>query len=80
MTTTGEVLIMPRGDGTGPLGKGTMTGRGRGFCISDKFNPKKPLPGKGQGPERGMGRGQASGQGRGQGPGQGQGSGQGRGR
>ena len=24
---------MPRGDGTGPLGKGPMTGRGEGFCI-----------------------------------------------
>ncbi len=23
---------MPRGDGTGPLGLGAMTGRGQGFC------------------------------------------------
>jgi hypothetical protein len=23
---------MPRGDGTGPSGKGAMTGRGAGFC------------------------------------------------
>jgi len=27
-----EVTIMPRGDGTGPLGRGPMTGRGAGFC------------------------------------------------
>ena len=24
---------MPRGDGTGPLGQGPMTGRGMGFCM-----------------------------------------------
>ena len=24
---------MPRGDGTGPLGEGPMTGRGMGFCA-----------------------------------------------
>ena len=24
---------MPRFDGTGPLGQGPMTGRGRGFCV-----------------------------------------------
>ena len=24
---------MPRGDGTGPLGQGPMTGKGEGFCI-----------------------------------------------
>ena len=24
---------MPRKDGTGPMGLGPMTGRGRGFCI-----------------------------------------------
>jgi hypothetical protein len=26
-------IIMPRGDGTGPTGKGPMTGRGMGFCV-----------------------------------------------
>jgi len=26
---------MPRRDGTGPLGQGAMTGRGRGFCIKE---------------------------------------------
>jgi hypothetical protein len=32
---------MPRGDGTGPLGQGPMTGQGRGFCIlaTSKENP-----------------------------------------
>ena len=25
---------MPRGDGTGPMGMGPMTGRGAGFCAS----------------------------------------------
>lgn len=24
---------MPRGDGTGPVGAGPMTGRGAGFCA-----------------------------------------------
>jgi len=24
---------MPRGDGTGPMGLGPMTGRGAGFCA-----------------------------------------------
>ncbi len=27
---------MPRFDGTGPLGKGPMTGRGEGFCVLRK--------------------------------------------
>ena len=28
-----EVMEMPFGDGTGPLGLGPMTGRGAGFCA-----------------------------------------------
>jgi len=28
-----EVIEMPFGDGTGPLGLGPMTGRGAGFCA-----------------------------------------------
>jgi hypothetical protein len=28
-----EVKNMPRGDGTGPMGMGPMTGRGTGFCA-----------------------------------------------
>ncbi len=31
---------MPRGDGTGPTGKGPMTGRGMGYCIR-KTKPVK---------------------------------------
>lgn len=26
---------MPRRDGTGPMGRGPMTGRGMGFCIKE---------------------------------------------
>ncbi len=26
---------MPRGDGTGPMGRGAMTGRCMGFCIKE---------------------------------------------
>jgi len=28
-----EVINMPGFDGTGPMGKGPFTGRGRGFCV-----------------------------------------------
>jgi len=28
-----EVIIMPRGDGTGPAGMGPMTGRAAGYCA-----------------------------------------------
>lgn len=28
------VCVMPRGDGTGPMGMGSRTGRGRGGCSS----------------------------------------------
>ncbi len=38
---------MPRGDGTGPEGKGSKTGRGQGDC-----NPKKPRNTTGQGSSR----------------------------
>jgi hypothetical protein len=31
-----EVKQMPRNDGTGPMGKGTMTGRGLGRCAGSK--------------------------------------------
>jgi hypothetical protein len=29
-----EVISMPRGDGTGPMGLGPFTGRGMGNCIA----------------------------------------------
>ena len=31
---------MPRFDGTGPQGKGPMTGRGMGFCVLKEFTDK----------------------------------------
>lgn len=34
-----EVINMPRGDGTGPVGSGPMTGRAAGFCAG------YPVPG-----------------------------------
>ncbi|MDD4169836.1 MAG: DUF5320 domain-containing protein [Desulfotomaculaceae bacterium] len=30
-----EVCVMPGFNGTGPIGRGAMTGRGRGYCISN---------------------------------------------
>lgn len=45
---------MPRGDGTGPMGMGPMTGRGAGFCAGYGM-PGYANPGFGGG--RGMRRG-----------------------
>ena len=28
---------MPRGDGTGPMGMGPLTGRGAGFCTGNRM-------------------------------------------
>jgi hypothetical protein len=56
---------MPRGDRTGPDGRGSMTGRGLGFCAG--YN----TPGYFQG--RGYGRGYRGGFGRGPGRGYGRG-------
>ena len=39
---------MPRGDGTGPIGMGPMTGRGAGYCAG--YNApgfSNPIPGRG---------------------------------
>lgn len=33
-----EVRVMPRRDGTGPIGMGSMTGRGAGFCTNRMNN------------------------------------------
>lgn len=50
---------MPRGDRTGPLGQGSMTGRGMGFCSGNEF------AGNAAGTfGRGMARGFRGGQGR----------------
>jgi len=54
---------MPRGDGTGPEGKGPATGRGQGICKSTGKN----LRPQGQGnrrPGKGAGKGRGAGQGR----------------
>ena len=54
---------MPRGDKTGPMGQGPMTGRRTGFCTG------YDTPGctKNFGPGRGFGRGTGRGMGRGMG-------------
>ncbi|MGI6548430.1 MAG: DUF5320 domain-containing protein [Syntrophomonadales bacterium] len=58
---------MPRGDGTGPMGRGSMTGRGLGYCsgadsagygIGRGMRPGRgSRRGIGRVPGRGMGRG-----------------------
>jgi len=65
-----EVLKMPKGDRTGPEGKGPRTGRGLGYCSgSDKpgFELDQPRQGIARGPRNGQGNGPRSGRGRGQG-------------
>ncbi len=46
---------MPRRDGTGPMGKGSMTGRGLGACTDN--NEIRQQSGFGFGCRRGFGRG-----------------------
>ncbi|MBI9077944.1 MAG: DUF5320 domain-containing protein [Desulfatibacillum sp.] len=53
---------MPRGDGTGPMGAGPMSGRGAGFCGQGLRGT-----GRGLGMGRGMGYGMGSGRGLGNG-------------
>ena len=64
---------MPRGDGTGPEGKGKLTGRGLGQCSGEEVpGYRSNLPGmgmgrgerKGDGPGRGLGYGPRRGLGR----------------
>jgi len=53
---------MPAGDGTGPMGRGPMTGRGAGYCGGyDAPGWANPVPGRGLG----LGWGQSGGFGRG---------------
>ncbi|MBN1152457.1 MAG: DUF5320 domain-containing protein [Dehalococcoidia bacterium] len=59
---------MPRGDGTGPMGMGPMTGRGAGYC-SGAGAPGFMNPSPGWGYGRGYGRGFGLGLGRGGGRG-----------
>ncbi|HQC52303.1 MAG TPA: DUF5320 domain-containing protein [Lentisphaeria bacterium] len=73
-----EGIIMPRGNGTGPLGQGAKTGRGAGFCAGFSA-PGFANAGFGCGRGRGLGFGRGAGFGRGFGGGQGFGRGAGRG-
>ena len=64
---------MPRGDGTGPMGSGPMTGRAAGFCAGYATpGYMNPVGGRGfgfgLGRGRGFGRGWGRGFGRGFGP------------
>ena len=54
-----EVIEMPGGDRTGPLGYGPMTGRGAGYCTGYSMpGYANPIPGRGWfGFGRGFGRG-----------------------
>ena len=52
---------MPRGDGTGPMGMGPLTGRGMGYCIGAGY------PGNVRGGGRFFGRGFGMGLGMGRG-------------
>jgi hypothetical protein len=63
---------MPRGDGTGPEGKGPKTGRGFGYCTGNEepgYESNLPVMGMGRGPRNGEGpsRGMGFGPGRGRG-------------
>lgn len=56
---------MPGGDGTGPVGAGSMTGRAAGICAGYGVpGYAHPMPGRGFGPGRGMGYGRGWGRGR----------------
>lgn len=48
---------MPKFDGTGPEGKGPMTGRGLGKCEESKESPRGARDGGGRGAGRGCGGG-----------------------
>lgn len=64
---------MPRGDGTGPMGTGPMTGRAAGYCAGYSVpGYMNPVPGTGRG---GFGYGRGFGRGRGWGRGFGRGRG-----
>ncbi|MBT7228974.1 DUF5320 domain-containing protein [Candidatus Parcubacteria bacterium] len=47
---------MPNKDGTGPEGKGPMTGRGAGNCNDKPAKSARPKDGRGAGARRGQGR------------------------
>ena len=57
---------MPRGDGTGPMGMGSMTGRAAGYCAGNAMpGYANPMSGCGWGMGRGGGRGRGMGMGMG---------------
>lgn len=56
---------MPRGDGTGPMGAGPMTGRAAGYCNDFTAPGYSSYGGFGRGIGRGLGRGFGRGFGRG---------------
>jgi hypothetical protein len=58
------VLKMPGGDKTGPEGKGTGTGWGRGGCVTSKKDGEFAGYGRGLGRGRGFGRRRGRGLGR----------------
>ena len=72
---------MPRGDRTGPEGRGPLTGRRAGYCAGENVpgyaNEQVPPMGMGRGFGRGGGRGRGRGGGRGWGRGGGRGWGRG---
>ncbi|MGC8642060.1 MAG: DUF5320 domain-containing protein [Isosphaeraceae bacterium] len=51
---------MPRGNGTGPMGMGPMTGRGAGYCAGSG-TPGYANPGSEPGLAMGLGRGRGAG-------------------
>jgi hypothetical protein len=52
-----EDIIMPRGDGTGPMGMGVMSGRGTGYCGGWGMpGYANSAPGRGRGMGFGRGR------------------------
>lgn len=69
---------MPNFDGTGPQGKGPMTGRGMGKCGQNKTDNSSTTPALSMGRGRGAGRGSGTGRGRGAGRGTNAGRGLGR--
>ncbi len=71
---------MPKGDRSGPMGQGAMTGRGLGFCQGDDTPGYAKNFGNGAGMGRGQGRGFGGGRGFGFGGGRGFGFGRGLGR
>ena len=67
---------MPRGDRRGPEGRGSMTGRGLGYCAGNHqpgFAADAAPQGAGRGPRNGAGRGPGFGRGLGRAHGRGHG-------